>query len=939
MDDESWLTDLATSVSDGREVNWPKAESEARDDGEREMVRALHAISEVASAHRSWQEAGDEGSAPAANAPETWGHLEILKKVGEGSFGEVYRARDPQLDRVVALKLLRGATASVEEGKLLARVRHPNVATVYGADLREGRVGLWMEFLEGRTLSELLREQGTFGAREAALLVADLCRALAAVHARGILHRDIKAQNVMRETGGRIVLMDFGIGRDLRSEILPETSLSGTPLYMAPEVLEGEGASVRSDLYSLGVLLYHLVTGSFPVRGQSLDDLRRAHQRGEAALLRDIRPDLPEEFVRIVERALERDPGRRFASAGALEQALTGWLHAEKSSPVRQALFRHRFSIAAASVLIAVLTIFGIRSLQNPEMPARSAGVLVGDFDNRTGDPLFDSTVHHLFTLALSQSTNLEVLSHEKTLDALKRMEKPVSARLDFETCRELCLRENLGTFITGEIVKSGLTVSITVSAVDAHHGAVRGMRTISLSNPEDLVSEIDQAAAELRSLLGEPRALIEQSREPLERVTTPSLKALSHFTQALDLHAEGKIELAIEALKAAVRIDPQFATAYSRLSIYQGGVGNYDAAFEAAERAFQLRDRVSERERHRIAGTYHLDRLQYEEALREFQQAVLLDPEDSDSHRQIALLHANLGEAHLGIEPARKARDLPPQSVINQGVLILLLAQAQRPDEALRELETARERFGNDPYLYWGEGVARVVKGDLEGARAAFEALAEGDTTYASHARILLAQTLMMEGKLREAIAQLEMGLALDARKGYERNGAIRSFFLAKAHALSGDREEAERHLAVIEGVSVHPMYLKVFRNAALLAVEIGDLDRAGRLLESIEDLHGRYPSALSRGAVAQVRGEIHRARGEVEHARGSFDEARSSWDDPSTLRSLAFFWAERGECAKARRLLDQIVSARGRGTGDFFAPWVNVVEITHRVQQCSGR
>lgn len=943
MDNERWLTDLATSVSDGGQVDWPKVESEAQDDSERELIRSFRAISEIAGAHRSWQETGGGVSDPAVRKIlKKWEHLEILEKVGKGSFGEVYRAHDPQLDRMVALKLLSGgAAASLEEGKLLARVRHPNVATVYGADLQEGCVGLWMEFLEGRTLSELLREQGTFGAREATLIVVDLCRALAAVHACGILHRDVKAQNVMRETGGRIVLMDFGIGRDLQSETQPESSLSGTPLYLAPEILEGEDTSVRSDLYSLGVLLYHLVTGSFPVRGQSLDDLRQAHRRGEAALLRDVRPDLPEGFVRIVERALERSTVHRYASAGALEQALTGWLHSDEGPPVPppsiKRLFRSPLSIAAAATLLVVLAFFAIRSFRNTEVTAeRGVGILVADFDNRTGDPLFDSAIHHLFTLALSQSPSLEVLSHEQIFDTLNRMKKPASSRLDLETSREICLRENLGTFITGEIARSGAGTSITVSAVDARSGGVREMLTIFLAKPEDLVSQIDQAAAELRHLFGESRASIEQNYQSLERVTTPSLKALSRFTQALDLHAEGKIELAIEALKTAVQIDPQFATAYSRLSIYQGGVGNYAAAFEAAERAFQLRDRVSERERHRIAGTYHLDRLQYENALREFQQAVILDPGDSDSYRQIALLHANLGEASAGIEPARKARDLLPQSVINEGVLILLLAQAQRPDEALRELGMARERFGSDPYLSWGEGVTRVMKGDLGGAVTAFEALAEGETTYASHGRILLAQTLMMEGKLRAAIAQLEMGLALDARKGFERNGAIRCFFLAKAYALSGERNEAMRHLDAIEDLNVHPMYLKVFRNAALLAVEIRDFDRAGRLLSHIEELQRRYPNDLGRGAASQIRGEIQRSQGKLEEARASLEEARLSWDDPSTLRSLAIFWTEQGECDKARRLLDQIFAARGRGIGDFFAPWVDVQDVRRSVGGC---
>ncbi|PYQ57370.1 MAG: hypothetical protein DMF53_22875, partial [Acidobacteria bacterium] len=263
--DEDRLQDLATSIADGQAIDWERVEEETDGEDQRRLVRALREISGIAEAHQSWHDSPASPAALGEPAHMRWGNLILLEKIGEGSFGEVFRARDPQLDREVALKLLREETAGgeaggavIEEGRLLARVRHPNVATVYGADRREGRVGLWMELLHGRTLSSLIREQGPLGAREAVLIGLDLCRALAAVHAQGILHRDIKAQNVMRETGGRIVLMDFGVGRDLRSDVTTDHSLSGTPLYLAPEVIAGGPSSIRSDIYSLGVLLFYL---------------------------------------------------------------------------------------------------------------------------------------------------------------------------------------------------------------------------------------------------------------------------------------------------------------------------------------------------------------------------------------------------------------------------------------------------------------------------------------------------------------------------------------------------------------------------------------------------------------------------------------------------------------------------------------------------------
>jgi serine/threonine protein kinase len=272
---------------------------------------------------------------PSAAALDRWGHLQHLVKVGQGFSGEVYRAWDARLEREVALKLWRWATCpeewsrlGLQEARMLARIRHPNVVTVYGVDQNEGRIGVWMEYIRGRTLEALLEGHGPLAAREAALVGLDLCSALSAMHALGLLHRDIKAKNVMREEGGRIVLMDFGLSLDLRNGNPegPGLEICGTPQYMSPELLRGEKASVQSDIYSLGVLLYHLVTAGFPVEGSNLTEVHEAHERGEATLLRDRRAGLLESFLATIERSLSREPIKRFASVGHMAESLSASL-------------------------------------------------------------------------------------------------------------------------------------------------------------------------------------------------------------------------------------------------------------------------------------------------------------------------------------------------------------------------------------------------------------------------------------------------------------------------------------------------------------------------------------------------------------------------------------------------------------------------------------
>lgn len=302
-----------------------------------------------------------------------WGPFEIVSEVGRGVFGRVYHAFDPTLCIDIALKVVVPGTSSapidvnraLNEARLLARTSHPNVVRIYRAERIGDEVGIAMELVKGRTLDALVGE-APCSANEAMVIGIDLCRALAAVHAAGILHGDIKARNVMRESGGRIVLMDFGAGRDLDVPRESGGDCAGTPAYLAPEVFAGNPRTTRSDIYSLGVLLYYLVTGAYPVEGQTTTEIERRHERRTPRRhLRDVCPNLPEGFIGVVERALAERPEDRYESARALEAALAGAL----APPVRGR--RHRFGVArlarasqfkvglALAIAVAVVAVLG----------------------------------------------------------------------------------------------------------------------------------------------------------------------------------------------------------------------------------------------------------------------------------------------------------------------------------------------------------------------------------------------------------------------------------------------------------------------------------------------------------------------------------------------------------------------------------------------------
>jgi hypothetical protein len=326
---------LIDSVADGDPLDWSVLEAGA-DDDLRRLLAHLKTAAAVADVHRSPVPGGEP--APAAVSPTfaatgsalgelgRWGHLQVVRKVGEGSYGEVYHARDTWLDHPVALKLLRPdlsdrvlPTKLLDEARVLVKVRHPNVVAVHGADLRDGRVGFWMEFVQGQRLDDIVAFQGVLSAEEAAAIGQELCSALAAVHEAGLVHRDVKAQNVIREPKGRVVLMDFGAGQLIADAV--GGGGAGTPLYLAPEMFRDAPANAQTDIYALGVLLYYLVTAGYPVPARSLDELKDAHLRGRQRPLLVARPGLPRGFVTVVEKMLEADPAERYQTAA---EALAG---------------------------------------------------------------------------------------------------------------------------------------------------------------------------------------------------------------------------------------------------------------------------------------------------------------------------------------------------------------------------------------------------------------------------------------------------------------------------------------------------------------------------------------------------------------------------------------------------------------------------------------
>lgn len=372
---------LARAIAASTPIDWPHEISAAPTETQRRLIASLRTIHEAsgASAHSTPPDSDTREQA--------WGSFVLHDIVGRGAYGIVYRATDSRLDREVALKLLEQVELTIppkviDEGRLLSRVRHPNVVSVYGAEVHDGRTGIWMEFIRGRSYHDIVASEGPLSAAEASLVGITLCQALTAVHAAGLIHRDVTARNVMREFGGRVVLLDFSASR-VAADDDEAVRIAGTPLYMAPEVLlAGASPSLASDIYSVGVLLFYLATGTFPVVAGSLAELRAA-QRCPSRRIGEVRPALPGSFTRVVQRALDPVPQNRFISADDMAQALSG-VEPLSVQPLGKlpdlkprGVVRKRLSLWAAAALVIIIGAAWWR--QEAQSAETSAPSLSGD--------------------------------------------------------------------------------------------------------------------------------------------------------------------------------------------------------------------------------------------------------------------------------------------------------------------------------------------------------------------------------------------------------------------------------------------------------------------------------------------------------------------------------------------------------------------------------
>jgi serine/threonine-protein kinase len=756
---DSLLARLTSAIADGLDVDWALVESNTTNPEELAIVRQLRVLADVGGVFKqsiadapaplpSSGATGADLSQPGIQAdgerPELarWGPFEIRAKVGTGTFGTVYRAWDPGLEREVGVKLLhnvssRSASRLVDEARLLARVRHSNIVTIFGADQFEGEVGFWMEFVNGRTLKQIHAEQGTCSAEEALLFGLDLCRALAAVHRAGFLHCDVKAQNVMRETGGRTVLMDFGAAALIHARTGSRSFIGGTPLYLAPEVLAGGAPSVRSDLYSLGVLLYFLVSGDFPVFGTTLRELNDAHAARKRRWLRDLRPELPAPFVRAVDDAIAVLPESRPDSAGAMEALLE----------------------RAAGRSVSEMS----RSMRvEREKPAQpSIAVLpFADLSPDKGLAYFCEGIAEELLEALRAVPGVRVVGRSSAFRFTSSVDDP----------RHVGTVLNVGSVLEGSVRTSGNRLRVVARLIDTEDGSQLWSERFDRQLDDVFAVQDEIAQASVRALgarFGGPE---------LRTAPASGLAATTSSLEAYTLYLKGRFcwnqrtEPALKASAAyfeeAVKNDVNYASAHAGLADAYATLGLYGVlspdnampkARAAAQRAIELAGTLSAPHATLACVTAVFD-WNWRGAEAGYRRAIMLNSSDPVAHQWYAINHlVPLQRFDEAAEQLRLAKDADPLSTpirVSGGIfsyfahrfdeaehqlresleldagsstarlfLGLSLVERGRHDSAIRELDVARE-LSPRPEMTAAVGYAYAKAGDVSGAHRALDDL-----------------------------------------------------------------------------------------------------------------------------------------------------------------------------------------------------------------------
>jgi serine/threonine protein kinase/predicted Zn-dependent protease len=770
---------------------------------------------------------------------------EILSVLGTGGMGSVYKAKDLELDRLVALKVIRPELARnqaivdrfKQELRLSHKVTHRNVVRLYDLSEDAGMRFVTMELVPGRDLRSLLEERGKLPANEAVEIFQQICTALEAAHVVGILHRDLKPQNIMLEDTGRVVVMDFGLARMIDSDdgMTQTGALVGTLDYMSPEQALGKELDQRSDIFALGLIGYEMMTGSMPFRAESMvaSLLKRTQQR--AVPLSEVDKNIPGTLSNIIAKCLEKDPANRYQRAGELEADLRSWKATGKvsASSMRLKMLRLRElpwqRLAIAGVLIVAIAAgasWFIISRQRAAAPVPHGpiSVLVGDFANHTGDPLLDNSLEQMLGVALEGASFINAYSRGDARKQAEKLPNPTD-KLDEQSARLIAVNQDVNTVITGDINLRGDAYDISAVALDAVSGKEIARSEITVSNKQDILKNLPQLAAPIRKALGDSTPTSVQFAEVSGGFKAASLEAVHQASIGVDEQLAGKFQEAFDSFQKAATLDPKLTWAYTGMAAMAVNMGKPEDSLKYMQQAMQYVDNMTEREKYRDRGLYYRIAGDWQNCVQEYTQLVTKYPADRVGQNNLSICYTQLRNAPKALEAARRAVEIMPKAVSSRLNLGFISAFAGDFAGSEKEARTALSINPKAAQAYLVLAEAQMGLGQVDNASQSYHQLEAFGPAAASTAADGLADLAAYQDRHADAEKILKEGAAADLAAKNNDSAARKDVALANVEQLQGKHAvaiaDADKALALSQTVPIQML-------AALTYIDAGEIAKA---------------------------------------------------------------------------------------------------------------